>query len=85
MMIAVGRAGVPHPVGWIDTAAVAGVMLFILSMVGMGLMLSAICATQQQAILGSFAVGYPMIMMSGFATPVENMPIGCRSSRRRVR
>jgi drug efflux transport system permease protein len=48
--------------------------LFIFSMVGIGLMLSAICATQQQAILGAFAVGYPLIMISGFATPVENMP-----------
>ncbi len=48
--------------------------LFIFSMVGIGLMLSAICATQQQAILGAFAIGYPLIMISGFATPVENMP-----------
>ena len=37
-------------------------------------MLSAICETQQQAILSVFAVGYPLIMISGFATPVENMP-----------
>ena len=48
--------------------------LFIFSMVGIGLMLSAICNDQQQAILGAFAVGYPLIMVSGFATPVENMP-----------
>ncbi len=50
------------------------VTLFILSMVGIGLMLSSVCNTQQQAILGAFAVGYPLIMISGFATPVENMP-----------
>jgi len=50
------------------------VMLFIFSMVGVGLMLSSICDTQQQAILGAFAIGYPLIMISGFATPVENMP-----------
>ncbi len=43
-------------------------------MVGIGMMLSSICETQQQAILGVFAVGYPLIMISGFATPVENMP-----------
>jgi len=49
-------------------------MLFILSVVGIGLMVSSICATQQQAILGTFALGVPMILMSGFATPVENMP-----------
>ena len=49
-------------------------LLFILSVVGIGLMISSICATQQQAILGAFALGVPMILISGFATPVENMP-----------
>ncbi|WP_115717581.1 ABC transporter permease [Gallaecimonas mangrovi] len=49
-------------------------LVFILSIVGIGLMISALAATQQQAILGAFAVGVPMILMSGFATPVENMP-----------
>lgn len=49
-------------------------LLFILSIVGLGLMISSICTTQQQAILGAFATGVPMILMSGFATPVENMP-----------
>lgn len=49
--------------------------LFILSVVGVGLTISSICATQQQAILGTFAIGVPMILMSGFATPVENMPL----------
>jgi len=48
--------------------------VFVLSMVGIGLMLSAVCRTQQQAILGTFAFGVPVMVMSGFATPVENMP-----------
>ena len=50
-------------------------VLFILSVVGIGLMLSAVCMTQQQAILGAFAIGVPAVLMSGFATPVENMPL----------
>lgn len=50
-------------------------VLFILSVVGIGLMISAVSATQQQAILGAFAVGVPAVLMSGFATPVENMPV----------
>lgn len=49
-------------------------MLFILSLVGIGLMVSSICSTQQQAILGTFAIVVPAILISGFATPVENMP-----------
>ncbi len=52
-----------------------GMLLFILSVVGIGLMISAVSATQQQAILGAFAIGVPSVLMSGFATPVENMPI----------
>lgn len=52
----------------------ASLTLFILSMVGTGLMISSACSTQQQAILGTFAVGVPAVLMSGFATPVENMP-----------
>ncbi|WP_336407618.1 ABC transporter permease [Gallaecimonas pentaromativorans] len=53
----------------------ASLLVFILSVVGIGLMVSALAATQQQAILGAFALGVPMILMSGFATPVENMPL----------
>lgn len=51
-------------------------VLFILSVVGIGLMISAVSMTQQQAILGAFAIGVPAVLMSGFATPVENMPLG---------
>ena len=50
-------------------------MLFIASVVGIGLMISAVSMTQQQAILGAFAIGVPAVLMSGFATPVENMPV----------
>jgi ABC-2 type transport system permease protein len=49
-------------------------MLFILSMVGIGLMVSSICHTQQQAILGTFSVAVPVVLVSGFTTPFENMP-----------
>lgn len=49
-------------------------VLFILSVVGVGLMVSSVSRTQQQAILGAFAVGVPLVLLSGFATPVENMP-----------
>lgn len=48
--------------------------LFILSGVGIGLSVSAISKTQQQAILGAFAIIVPVVLTSGFATPVENMP-----------
>lgn len=52
-----------------------GLELFILSAVGIGLVISAISMTQQQAILGGFIIGVPTVLISGFATPVENMPL----------
>ena len=49
--------------------------LYILSMLGLGLFVSTISKTQQQAMMISiFAVMLPMIYLSGFAFPIENMP-----------
>lgn len=48
--------------------------VFICSIVGVGLFLSALCKTQQQAILGSFIFISPAVLLSGYATPIENMP-----------
>ncbi len=48
---------------------------FILSIVGVGLFLSSIAKTQQQALLYVFVFIAPAVILSGFATPVENMPV----------
>lgn len=48
--------------------------VFISSIVGVGLFISSLCSTQQQAILGSFLFMTPAVLLSGFATPIENMP-----------
>lgn len=47
---------------------------FLLSMSGLGLVLSAVSNTQQQAMLGMFFALMPFMLLSGFATPVDNMP-----------
>lgn len=52
----------------------AGLISFLFSIVGIGLFISSISSTQQQGILGAFVLMVPYILMSGFATPVENMP-----------
>ncbi len=49
--------------------------LFILSTVGVGLFISTISQTQQQAVLASFFFFTPAFMLSGFAFPIRNMPI----------
>jgi ABC-2 type transport system permease protein len=53
---------------------IAGLSAFLLSIVGIGLFVSSLAKTQQQAVLGAFAFMVPAMLMSGFATPVENMP-----------
>jgi len=47
---------------------------FLASAVGIGLFISSLVQTQQQAFLGTFLFASPAILLSGFATPVENMP-----------
>lgn len=49
-------------------------IVFLFSIVGVGLFISSISHTQQQSILGSFVFMTPMMMLSGYATPIENMP-----------
>jgi len=51
-----------------------GIVLFLLSGVGVGLMISSFAATQQQGLLGAFIFMVPAIILSGFATPIRNMP-----------
>jgi ABC-2 type transport system permease protein len=48
--------------------------LFVSSIVGFGLLISSLSSTQQQAILGTFVFMSPALLLSGFATPIENMP-----------
>jgi ABC-2 type transport system permease protein len=52
----------------------AAVLTFAMACAGVGLFISSLVQTQQQAFLGAFAVLLPFALLSGFATPVENMP-----------
>jgi ABC-2 type transport system permease protein len=51
-----------------------GLLLDLLSVVGIGLMVSSFAVTQQQALLGTFLFVVPSTTLSGFATPILNMP-----------
>jgi len=51
-----------------------GIVLFLMSAVGVGLMISSLAVTQQQGLLGAFLFMVPAIILSGFATPIDNMP-----------
>ena len=48
--------------------------VFVCSTIGIGLFISTLANTQQQAMLGTFLFMSPALILSGFATPIENMP-----------
>lgn len=53
--------------------------LFLLTTVGVGLFVSTICRTQQQAVMSSFFFFTPAFMLSGFAFPIRNMPLAVQA------
>ena len=57
----------------------AGIVVFVLSAIGIGLVISSIAKTQQQAILGVFLLLSPFTVLSGFTTPIANMPQWCQT------
>jgi ABC-2 type transport system permease protein len=48
--------------------------VYMVAGVAIGLVISSIARTQQQAMLGVFVIASPMVVVSGYAAPVENMP-----------
>lgn len=51
-----------------------GIVLFVFATIGIGLMISSLAVTQQQGLLGGFLFIVPAVILSGYATPVANMP-----------
>jgi ABC-2 type transport system permease protein len=47
---------------------------YLTALIGVGLLVSILSQTQQQAFLGMFLSTVPLILMSGYAAPVDNMP-----------
>jgi ABC-2 type transport system permease protein len=51
-----------------------GTSLYLLSVLGIGLFISTICSTQQQAFATNFFVVNPLFTLSGFSFPISSMP-----------
>lgn len=49
-------------------------VIYVLSIIGVGLMISSFSTTLQQALLGAFLFLVPAVTLSGFSTPIANMP-----------
>ena len=52
----------------------AGLILFVVAAVGIGLFVSSLVSTMQQAMLFSFVLVMPFVLLSGLSTPIGNMP-----------
>ena len=52
-----------------------GTTLFLLSTLAVGLLISTVCSTQQQAFSTNFFVLSPFFILSGFAFPIASMPL----------
>ena len=51
-----------------------GTALFLLSTLALGLLISTVCSTQQQAFSTNFFVLNPFFILSGFMFPISSMP-----------
>jgi len=49
--------------------------IYLLSVLGIGLFISTIAKTQQQALMATFLFYMPAVLLSGFMFPIENMPV----------
>lgn len=52
----------------------AGLSVFVLASTGIGLLVSSVAATMQQAMLYSFLIMMPFALLSGLTTPISSMP-----------
>ena len=48
--------------------------IYLLSVLGIGLVISTVAKTQQQALMSTFLFYMPAVLLSGFMFPLENMP-----------
>jgi ABC-2 type transport system permease protein len=68
-------------VGWFDVPIRGSLLvlfgataLYLLTTLGVGLLISTVSQTQQQAMMSSFFFYFPAVLLSGFMFPIANMP-----------
>jgi ABC-2 type transport system permease protein len=54
---------------------IAGMVIFLVAALGLGLLLSTLAKTQQQARNSAFFFTMPATTLSGFGTPISSMPL----------
>jgi ABC-2 type transport system permease protein len=74
MVTAVGVLWFDIPIRGDFGLLILGTTLFLLSTLGVGLMISTVSSTQQQAMMTTFLFFFPAMLLSGFIYPIANMP-----------
>jgi ABC-2 type transport system permease protein len=74
LMLSVGVFGFRVPFQGSIALLYMSMTVYLTAVIGVGLFISSLATTQQQGILGAFVFMVPAILLSGFATPIENMP-----------
>ena len=74
LVMAVGLLWFQVPFNGNPLVMLVGTSLFLLSTLALGLLISTICTTQQQAFATNFFVVNPLFTLSGFSFPIASMP-----------
>jgi len=74
IILLVGNLWFKIPMAGSAWALYGSLLLFTLAVVGLGLAISALSSTMQQAMLYAFVLIMPLMLLSGLATPIANMP-----------
>ena len=74
LVLAIARWWFQIPMAGSLVTLYTGLLFFTVASVGIGLSISAVSASMQQAMLYTFVLIMPMMLLSGLATPVSNMP-----------
>lgn len=74
VVTAIGVSWFKVPILGSLTLLLFGAGLYLMSTIGIGLFISTISQTQQQALMSSFFFYLPAVLLSGFMFPISNMP-----------
>lgn len=74
LVTAVGMLWFDIPIRGSFTLLLFGAGLYLMSTIGVGLFISTISRTQQQALMSTFFFYLPAVLLSGFMFPISNMP-----------
>ncbi|HEY6101345.1 MAG TPA: ABC transporter permease [Anaeromyxobacter sp.] len=74
LLLAVGTWLFDVPIRGTLPVLLVGTLLYLMTTLGVGLLISTVSTTQQQSFLGGFLFILPAMLLSGIMTPIRAMP-----------